>query len=216
MKRIGPECPGNTAGHNSQAGAAPVARLQAAGSRHVSKTIPCWMTALLLTWQLSCGPPQSLAGPIRLTEGQIKAACLYNFAQYVEWPATAFAGSSSPLVISILGKNNFGGSFGELTQKTVRKRRIVVRQISRIEDLGESQILFIGASERGRLPYLLSTLKTAVLTVSDIKQFARAGGMISLVTQEDRVSFEINLKAARQADLKLSSNLLKLAHSIIE
>lgn len=180
------------------------------------KGMHCWITALLVTWQLCCGLPQALAGPLRFTEGQVKAGYLYNFAQYVEWPASAFAGSSSPLVISVIGKNSFGDAFEALAGRTVRKRRVVVRQISRIEDIGESQILFISVSERGQLPRILGALKTgAVLTVSDIRHFASAGGMIGLVNQEDRVGFEINVKAARQADLKLSAQLLKLA-TIIE
>jgi len=182
----------------------------------VFKAKRCWMTALLVTF-LCGGQPLLLAGPIKLTEGQVKAGCLYNFAQYVEWPASAFAGSNSPLVISVIGKNNFGGALEALTERTVRKRRVVVRQISRIEELGDSRILFISTSERGQLAHILGLLQAQpVLTVSDIRQFTGAGGMISLVTLEDRVRFAINLKAARQADLRLSAHLLKLATSVIE
>lgn len=162
-------------------------------------------------------PEQSAAGTVKLTEGQAKAAYLYNFAQYVEWPASTFAGAGSPLVITVLGKCDYPEAFESLASKTVRRRHLVVRQIRTLEELGDTHILFIGSSERGRLSRLLAPLKSSpVLTVSDIKQFAAAGGMVGLVPQEDRIGFEINLKAARRAELRLSALLLKLALTVLE
>lgn len=183
----------------------------------MAKGLAGCIAAVFLLVLLCCGLRQADAGPVKLTEGQVKAAYLYNFAQYVEWPAAAFANGSSPLIITVLGKSGYATAFDALGEKTVRKRRVVVRQIGSIDELGETHVLFIATSEKGQLSRILGTIKpNAVLTVSDIKGFATAGGMIGLVHQEDRVSFEINLKAARRADLKLSAHLLKLAAPVLE
>lgn len=177
-----------------------------------------WLMALILVWHLCCAVPQLQAEPVKLTEGQVKAAYLYNFVQYVEWPAAGSHGSGAPLVISVLGNASFGGALEALGERTVKKRRVVLRYLRKIEDLeADSQVLFICASERGQLARILSLLQgRPVLTVSDMDRFAEAGGIISLVNLEDRMRFVINLKAARQAELKLSAHLLKLALSIIE
>ncbi|MBJ6725780.1 YfiR family protein [Geomesophilobacter sediminis] len=157
------------------------------------------------------------AAPAKLTEGQVKSAYLLNFAQYAEWPHASFPDAGTPLVISVLGKSSYLSAFDALTDRTVHKRRAQVRFISRIEELGDSHILFICASEKGQLSRILNSLKSeAVLTVSDIKDFTDAGGMIGLVPKDGRLAFEINMKAARRADIKLSSHLLRLAVAIRE
>lgn len=150
-------------------------------------------------------------------EYQIKAAFIYNFAKFTEWPAEAFAGENAPLTVCIIGKNPFASALDFLGSKTVGNRKLVVLNVSRPEELKDCHILYIAASEKPRLAQILASVTVpGVLTISDIKNFSQAGGMISLVTQEDKVRFRINLKSAQRARLRLSSQLLKLALEIVE
>lgn len=147
------------------------------------------------------------------TEYQVKAAYLYNFAKFVEWPPEAFASGSSVLVIGILGLNPFGRELAGIVEgKTVSGRKIVTREIERLEETHSCHILFISQSEAGRLGKLLKSLSARpLLTVSDAESFVAMGGMIGLITVENKIKFEINAGAVKRAGLKMSAKLLKLA-----
>jgi len=142
-------------------------------------------------------------------EYQVKAAMLYNFAKFVEWPED----DRGPLVVGVLGKDPFGGVLEEtLRDKTVHGRPIVVRKYHTLGELGASHILFIARSEKKFVPEILEPLhKLGVLTVADIDQFAQSGGAIGFTIDGGRIRFEINLEAARRAGLEISSKLLRLA-----
>jgi len=151
------------------------------------------------------------------SEYQVKAAFLYNFAKFVEWPDTAFTSNSAPLNICILGNNPFNASLDDIRDKTVRGRPLSIRMNPDIDKLNQCHILFISASEKNQLSYIIQRLNNAsVLTVADMEGFTSAGGMINLVMQDNKVSFDINLKSARLAGLKISSRLLKLANTVRE
>ena len=150
-------------------------------------------------------------------EYKVKAAFLYNFTLFVEWPEEAFTGNDSPLTVCILGKSPFGDALDSLKGKTAKKRKLVIRQINRVEEMGNCHVLFVSTSEKMHLPNILAAVKNQnVLTVSDLDRFAQAGGIINFVTLDDKVRFEINLKAAQQSRIKISSQLLKLARDVIE
>lgn len=171
------------------------------------------LAALLVVW-----PAQRLegeAGPV--TEPQVKAAYLYNFVKFVEWPAGALPGGAAALNIALLGKGAHSEPFEALSGRQVKGRRVQVRQIGRVEECAGCQVLFIMPSERTRLKEILRAVPSSgVLTVSDIKNFCSLGGMIGLVTRNDKVQFEVNLGAAERAGLRLSSQMLKLSLSIVE
>lgn len=151
------------------------------------------------------------------TEYQVKAAFLYNFTKFVEWPDAAFSGSTAPLNICIMGKNPFSTYLDDLQDKTVRGRQISIRMNPASEKLDRCHILFISASEKNQLSYIIQRLENAsVLTVADMEGFTAAGGMINLVLKDNKVTFDVNLKTARFAGLKVSSQLLKLAHKVQE
>lgn len=147
------------------------------------------------------------------SEYQIKAAFLFNFAKFVEWPTQAFANPQSPIVIGVLGKNVFGDDL----ERTIRDKKInshpfEFKQCHALEEATNCQILFISASEKERLPEILDGLHgKSVLTVSETDGFIKAGGMINFVIENNRVHFQINDEAAKQAGLKISSKLLSLA-----
>jgi len=149
------------------------------------------------------------------SEYRLKAAFLYNFAKFVEWPPEAFANEEAPLLICIAGANPFGDALDTLSGKTVASHPVEVRHIPTATGLEPCHVVFIGRAEQGRFQALLAKLNhLPILTVSDIDDFARAGGMIGLVEAEQRIRFAVNLTVARQADLKLSSQLLKLAITV--
>ena len=146
-------------------------------------------------------------------EYRIKAAFIYNFAKFTRWPAGSFADDEAPLDFCIYGEDPFGGALDAVAGKTIRGRRVVVRRIAAIEASAGCHLLFISDSEADHLTDILAAVgDRPVLTVADMPDFARAGGIISLTTNEDdNLRFEINTGTARRAGLKLSSKLLSLA-----
>jgi hypothetical protein len=157
------------------------------------------------------------AGEREAAEYEVKAAFLYNFAKFTEWPAGSFAGDQAPLTICVLGDDPFGKAFNPIRSKTVKNRPVAVREIADVDAAGGCHLLFIAASEQTHADAILGSLgKRSVLTVSDMKKFAQSGGMISFVMVDDKVRFEINNGAADRAGLKISSQILKLARNVIE
>lgn len=149
-------------------------------------------------------------------EYAVKAAYLYNFAKFVEWPPGAFANEEAPLLICIAGDNPFGPALASLSGKTVSTHPVEVRYMPMATDLDPCHVVYLSQAEQGRFKAILAKLvRLPILTVSDINDFAKVGGMIGLVEADQRVRFNINLTATRQANLKLSSQLLKLA-TIVE
>ena len=147
------------------------------------------------------------------SEYEVKAAFLHTFAQFTEWPSEAFASPGAPLIIGIVGDDPFGRILDDaMKEEPIHGRPTVVRRVERGENLRSCHVIFVSSSERRQLPQILAEIKGAnVLTVSEIDRFAYFGGIITLSMEGPRVRFEINLKAAEQARLKISSKLLKLA-----
>lgn len=152
------------------------------------------------------------------SEYQVKAAFLYNFAKFVEWPSSSFSDASTPLRICIFGQDPFGQELQNIAnEKIVNGRKLSVSQVADLQTAKACQILFIASSEKAQLKQVLESLRgSGALTVGDIKGFVEAGGMINFVLENQRVRFEVNRKAAEQAGLKVSSKLLNIAKSVIE
>lgn len=151
------------------------------------------------------------------TEYQVKAAFLFNFARFVEWPAEAFPSADSALQICVLGQDPFGRDFEQvIMDKTVNGHRIEVAHPEGVPQARACHILFVATSEKAHLPMILHGLKGAsVLVVGDTAGFATLGGAINFVIDDSRVRFEINLKAAELAHLKLSARLLTVAKVVL-
>ena len=147
------------------------------------------------------------------SEYQVKAAFLYNFAKFVEWPPDVPSRKDDPIRICIVGENPFGNYLNESTEeKTINGRKLVIWELKSVQDAKGCQIVFIGASEKYHLRASLESMKGApVLTVGDTEGFAQAGGMINFTLEENMVRFEVNVDAAERARLKISSKLLSLA-----
>jgi hypothetical protein len=151
-----------------------------------------------------------------IDEYQVKAAFLYNFAKFVEWPALTFKTDKDPLRICVLGQNPFGNALVEgVGGKTVVGRPLVVSDISDVNQGADCQILFIGSSERKRLRSIFAELRTmGVLTVGETEGFASQGGIVNFKLGGGRVRLEINIDAAAQAKLRISSKVLNLAQIV--
>jgi YfiR/HmsC-like len=147
------------------------------------------------------------------TEYEVKAAFLYNFTRFVEWPPEALRDGDEPFVIAILGRDPFGSVLDEtVAGKTVAGHRIEVRRATRADDVRDAQMVFVCASERATAAAILKALgRPGVLIVGDTEGFAFRGGAINFTLQARKVRFEINPGSAEQAGLKMSSQLLKLA-----
>lgn len=153
------------------------------------------------------------AGP---TEYQVKAVFLFNFAQFVDWPASAFATPTSPLVIGVYGHDPFGPALDEaIAGETINGRPLEVRRYSSVDAIDECHILFINSTSKAELAAILDRIRGRnVLTVSDTREFALAGGVIEFVTIDNRIRLQINLDAAKSANLSISSKLLKPARIV--
>ncbi|MFC1735784.1 YfiR family protein [Candidatus Hydrogenedentota bacterium] len=149
-------------------------------------------------------------------EYEVKAAFLFNFAKYVEWPEKAFADERDPIIVGVLGENPFKGRLEQIAKgKTIGERELVIRIFKRVQDIKKCHILFIGASERNNMTEILKTLEEGhILAVGETKEFALQGGIIGFTKEENKIRFEINADAAERAGLKISSKLLKLARIV--
>jgi len=150
------------------------------------------------------------------SEYLIKAGFIYNFAKLVGWPQNAFAQPDSPIVIGILGTDPFGTIIDRiLADKKIDARRFVIKRLKWGMDFKDCDILFIGSSEAPHLEEVLHALKgMPILTIGETPGFGKRGCIINLMVEDNKVHFEVNLDAAKQADLNISSRLLALAKII--
>jgi hypothetical protein len=166
------------------------------------------LTGLLICAPLAAAPPDA-------SEYEVKAAFVFNFSKFVEWPEGAFATSADPITICVVGDSPFGSLLENTVKgKSVNGRGIVVRETTNKPEA--CHVVYISSSERARLDQILGRLaRRPVLTVSDAESVAERGAIIGLTIIDKRVRFEINMLAAKQAGVKLSSQLLKVANRLI-
>ena len=183
-------------------------------TRGVSRGALRALVALILALFLMA--PAAHAAPATGSEYQVKAAFLYNFLKFVEWPGD---GLSNPGIIclGVLGRDPFEGALDQVQGKSAKGRKVVVVHFRSIDEVKGCDLLFISASEKGRLPQILKQAHNSrMLTVADQDGFCEAGGMINLISIKNRVGFEVNVGAASRAKLRISSQLLKLARNVFE
>jgi hypothetical protein len=150
------------------------------------------------------------------SEYLIKAGFIYNFAKLVEWPTTAFAQPDSPIVIGILGDDPFGATLDRIVaDKKINGRSFAVKRLKwskDLKDLKDCNILFVSSSEKEHIDSVVDTVKwMPILTIGDAPGFARRGGIINFMLEDNKVRFEVNVEAAKHAVLNISSRLLALA-----
>jgi len=150
--------------------------------------------------------------PRPLDEYAVKAAFLYNFAKFVDWPESVFAAHPDTHMFCIYGLDPFGANLDALAGKLVHDRRIAVARLSGPGELARCQLVFLPAAEKGRLAELRAAVAgRPVLLVGEEASFVARGGMIDFFLQGGHVRFEIDPKKAAAAGLHVSSKLLGLA-----
>ena len=175
------------------------------------------MLAILLCLCLALGASAQTADSSASSEYLIKAGFIYNFAQLVQWPSTSFTQPDSPIVIGILGADPFGSVIDRVIEnKKLDGHSVVVKRFKwskePLKDLKDCNILFVSSSEKEHLDDLIHIVKSLpILTIGEIPGFATRGGIINLTLEGNRVRFEVNIEAAKQANLNISSRLLALA-----
>jgi hypothetical protein len=173
-----------------------------------------WLRVLfcLMTGTFALGSENVLADTSASKEYQIKAAFLFNFAQFVEWPSNTFTNADMPFTIGILGDDPFGKALDETVQgETIQTHKLVIRRSRQLEDLDGCQLIFVAKSEKGKLGEILPKLQSwKILTVSEMQGFANRGGVINFYVEGNKVRFEINLATAQREGLKISSQLLSV------
>jgi len=185
---------------------------------------------VVLALALSAAPILVQAQDDSALEYQIKAAFLYNFIKFVDWPKEKMPDSNEPIIIGIMGKDPFGDAFKPIKDKPVKGKRVIVKRFKGLEELKESSekhpqietirgchLLFICRSEKEMLEETINLVKDhSVLTVADSEGFLESGGIINFIMEEKKVRFEINVTAAKRAKLEIRSQLLRLAKRIVE
>lgn len=152
-------------------------------------------------------------------EYTIKAAFLYHFSSYVEWPAEAFADEAKPFVIGVIQTNPFGSALDQIAQtKTVGGRPIVVRKVTSAEQVAGCHILFVPAivDAAGSAPALQEAARLPVLTVGETDDFMRRGGEVQFYLEGNKIRFAFKTDAVAKKKLKVSSKLLSLAKIVSE
>ncbi|HZR15714.1 MAG TPA: YfiR family protein [Verrucomicrobiae bacterium] len=148
-------------------------------------------------------------------EYELKAGVLYHIIEYVEWPKGALSNNPPAIEIGLIGQIPFADAIEVLNGKTVQGRELIVKRISDPQAAARCQVLFVGASEKSRIPEIVAQINDRpILTVGEIEGFAEQGGMVNLIAGPNRIVMEINREVANKARLSMSSQLLKLAKVI--
>jgi len=181
--------------------------------RRGRRSISCaalWFAVLL------CLSATSLAQQVHPTESQVKAAYLFNFGKFVQWPLD-HGPSGDTFELCVLGQDPFGPVLdATVAGESISTRKIVVVRISKVSEAAPCNVLYISGSEGSRLAQIIEAARhSGTLTVSDIPHFVERGGIVGFVKQQDRIRFEVNRSAAEDSHLTLSSELLKVALRVV-
>ncbi len=194
----------------------------------------CYLTGLMMLIIVAIVTASVRAETEPNREYRIKAAFLYNFIKFVDWPKEKIADTNEPITIGIIGKDPFGDAFEPLKNKQLKSKEVAIKRFKSLEEMKKADsegkqelneqietirkchILFICSSEQENLGEIINLVKEHnVLTVAEMTGCLKAGGIINLLMEEEKVRFEINASAAKKAGLKVSSDLLRLAKKVI-
>lgn len=168
--------------------------------------------AALLLWAAAAGAQTASPG----SETEIKAAFLYKFGDFVQWPPEAFSGATAPFVVGIVGADAVAGALERLVaQRSVQGHPVTVRRLRRGDSLAGVHVLFARADPAELRALLASAGGQPILAVTDSEGGLGAGSAINFVVEDERVRFDIALPAAERARLKISSRLLSVARRVI-
>ena len=184
------------------------------GRRRISKPGLLLLFLQMILFSSAFNFPRVLPAQLRpSSEYELKAAFLFNFAKFIEWPPEAFPDPKSPMILCTFDDDAFGVVLDEVVRaKAIDGRELVVRRMKKVEALTACHVVFVGTTENKRLPELLEALKgSTTLFVSDIPGSAERGGGVELYLEDNKMRFSINVDAVQRAHLAISSKLLALA-----
>lgn len=153
-----------------------------------------------------------------VSEYQVKAAFLFNFSKFIDWPANAFRSTPNTINICLIGEDLFGKVIDETVRgQSVGGHGFAVRRLAQIPRDDSCQVAFLGGLDKSRAEQILAPVKSLpILTVVDNEDGGDPGAMIGFVIEDSKVRFNISLDAAERAGIKISSKLLKLAKTVRE
>lgn len=182
------------------------------------KPLVLWARVCVASPTVSClAISMGLALPVAAqgsspTLDRIKAAYVYNFAKFVELPGT----EDMPIRLCVVGKDDPNGRMTSLHKRVAQKREILVRKDVSLEQLKDCAMVFVGAADSRLLPAVVKQLGNApVLLISDDRQAVDQGAHLGLLHNDDRVEFEVNLLSLQKSNLRASSQMLKLARTVV-
>lgn len=173
------------------------------------------LLAALLVPAAGLYAPQARAQRV-LSEAQVKASFIHNFARYVDWPERAFADRQAPILLCQLGRDQLGAAFTALENRPLHNRPVQTRLVGSADEARHCHVVYISDVDDRRQSATLRALAGApILTIGDSDGFIDAGGIFGLVQGEQRYQFEVNLRALEQAQLRASAQLLNLARNVL-
>jgi len=177
------------------------------------------MTRLLRACALSIGVAAGIASPrpAQADEYRVKAAFLYKFGSYIEWPSGSFARADSPVAIGVMGADALADELVQIVAgRNVNGRPVRVRKLRPGDPIAGLHVLFVGRAESGRLAEILAAAKgQALLTVTESEGGLELGSMINFVVVEDKVRFDIAPPPSESSNLKISARLLGVARKVV-
>ena len=170
----------------------------------------------LVAFLVFSGAPFVRAQASPTVEYRLKAAFLYNFAKFIEWPSDAFKSDKAPILLCVFRNDPFGNALDEILQgKTINSREVLARRINELPDLRSCQLVFVSEREDKYLSEILNSLRgTSALVVGESDGFAERGGAIQFFLEDNKLRFAVNVDAVRKARLSISSKLLALARIV--
>jgi hypothetical protein len=180
------------------------------------------LLAVALIAAVLCAAGVARAEETLSLEYKVKAAFLFNFLKFVEWPPPQTTDTSTPITIAVLGEDKFGTAFDEITSRKIKDRSIVIKRFVDFNteetkaQLPLCQLVFISANQQKHIKDIIGLLqKKPVLVVGETAGFLEAGGMVNFIMQEGKVCFEVNQDTAAISELKMASQLMRLAKRVI-
>ena len=178
---------------------------------------------LLRACALSIGIATGVAGPrpaqadAQADEYRVKAAFLYKFGSYIEWPSGSFARADTPVAIGVMGADALADELAQIVAgRNVNGRPVLVRKLRPGGPIAGLHVLFIGRADSGRLPEILAAARgRALLTVTESEGGLELGSMINFVVVEDKVRFDVAPPPPESGNLKISARLLGVARKVV-
>lgn len=177
-----------------------------------------WWLWLALALTAGCSEPARAQGELRAAEYQVKAAFVYKFGDYVEWPPGTFAGDQAPLRIGVLGADELADELARIVaQRTMSGHPVEIRKLRTGDQALGQHLVFVGSDASGHLDEVLEAGRgQAMLVVTESAQALRRGSTINFVVVDTKVRFDIALAAAQERGIKISSRLLAVARKVVD